>query len=88
MLTLGREICRQRAHDAIYEAAQEAATSGEAFAAVLARNEAIARHLDADRVAELLDPTRYTGDSARQASEQAERARTVAAGIREAWPAT
>ena len=87
MLTLGREIGRQRAHDAIYEAAQEAATSGEAFAAVLARDDEIARHLDADRVAELLDPTRYTGDSARQAAEQAERARRVAAGLREAWPA-
>ena len=87
MLALGREIGRQRAHDAVYEAAQEAATSGEAFASLLARDEEIASRLGAERLAELLDPTRYTGDSARQASEQAARALRVAADLREALAA-
>ena len=84
MLELGREIGRQRAHDAVYDAAQEAATSGEPFASLLARDEEVAARLGAERLAELLDPTRYTGDSARQASEQAARARGVAAALREA----
>ena len=84
MLTLGREIGRQRAHDVVYEAAQEAATSGEPFASILARDEDVAARLGADRLAELLDPTRYTGDSARQAEEQAARALRVAGELREA----
>ena len=84
MLELGREIGRQRAHDAVYEAAQEAATSGESFASLLASDEEVAARLGAERLAELLDPTRYTGDSARQAEAQAARARGVAAGLREA----
>ncbi len=87
MLELGREIGRQRAHDAIYEAAQEAATSGESFASLLAKDAEITERLGAERLAELLDPTRYTGDSARQASEQAARALQVAADLREATTA-
>ena len=84
MLELGRAIGRQRAHDAVYDAAQEAATSGESFASLLARDEEVAARLGAERLAELLDPARYTGDSARQAGEQAARARGVAAELREA----
>ena len=84
MLTLGREIGRQRAHDVVYEAAQEAATSGESFASILARDDEVAARLGADRLAELLDPARYTGDSARQAEEQAARALRVAGELREA----
>jgi len=83
MLELGREIGRQRAHDAIYEAAQEAATSGESFASLLAKDPEVAERLGAGRLAELLDPVRYTGDSASQASEQAARALRVAAELRE-----
>ena len=84
MLELGREIGRQRAHDAIYEAAQDAATSGESFASLLAKDAEVAARLGAERLAELLDPVRYTGDSAGQASEQAARALGVAAELREA----
>ena len=83
MLALGREIGRQRAHDVVYEAAQEAATSGEAFASILARDEEVTARLGAERLAEMLDPARYTGDSARQAEEQAGRALRVVAELRE-----
>ncbi|MXZ62095.1 MAG: adenylosuccinate lyase family protein [Chloroflexi bacterium] len=83
MLALGREIGRQRAHDVVYEAAQEAATTGEPFASILARDEEVASRLGAERLAEMLDPTRYTGDSARQAEEQAARALGVASELRE-----
>ncbi|MQC28096.1 MAG: adenylosuccinate lyase family protein [Chloroflexi bacterium] len=82
MLSLGRELGRQRAHDAVYEAAQEAAVSGASFADLLAARPEVAGHLDPARIAELLDPTRYTGESARQAEEQAARGRAVAAAIR------
>lgn len=85
MLELGRAIGRQRAHDVVYEAAQKAATSGEAFASLLAKDEEIAARLGAERLAGMLDPTRYTGDSARQAGEQAARARGVAADLRETF---
>jgi len=81
MLTLGRELGRQRAHDAVYEAAQEAAVSGESFAALLAARPEVQGHLDAERINALLDPIAYTGDSAQQAVEQATRARDVAAQI-------
>lgn len=82
MLSLGRELGRQRAHDAVYEAAQEAAVSGASFADLLAARPEVAGHLDPARIAELLDPTRYTGESARQAEEQAARGRAVAAAMR------
>jgi len=81
MLTLGRELGRQRAHDAVYEAAQEAAVSGASFAALLAARPEVQGHLDAARIEELLDPVAYTGDSALQATQQAARAREVAASI-------
>ena len=81
MLTLGRELGRQRAHDAVYEAAQEAAVSGEPFAALLAARPEVQGHLDAARIEVLLDPVAYTGDSALQATQQAARAREVAASI-------
>jgi len=87
MLELGREIGRQRAHDVIYEAAQEAATSGASFASLLAQDEEIAARLGAERLSEMLDPVRYTGDSARQASEQSARALRVAADLRQATAA-
>ena len=81
MLALGRELGRQRAHDAVYEAAQEAAVSGDSFAALLAARPEVQGHLDPTRIGELLDPVAYTGDSAAQATQQAARARDVAASI-------
>jgi 3-carboxy-cis,cis-muconate cycloisomerase len=82
MLELGRALGRQRAHDEIYEAAQEAAVSDNTFAELLSERSEIANHMDADRIAELLDPTRYTGESANQAMGQAARARAAASEIR------
>ena len=81
MLTLGVELGRQRAHDAVYEAAQEAAVSGESFADLLAARPEVQGYLDRGRIAALLDPVAYTGDSALQATEQAAHAREVAATL-------
>lgn len=78
MLSLGAHIGRQEAHDAIYDAAQAAATTGDSFQSLLAKDETVRAHLDTDAIAVLLDPTAYTGECAAIATEQAARAREVA----------
>ncbi len=82
MLELGRELGRQCAHDEIYEAAQAAAVSDRSFADHLGDRPLIVEHMSNERIAELLDPARYTGESANQATQQASRARSVATGLR------
>ena len=49
MLELGRTIGRQRAHDVIYDAAQETATGGRPFGELLAEHAAVANALGARR---------------------------------------
>jgi adenylosuccinate lyase len=83
MLSLGTHIGRQEAHDAVYDAAQEAATSDQSFAELLAQNRTITAHLGAEDIARLLDPTAYLGECAQIASDQAARARIIAAEISE-----
>ena len=83
MLSLGAHIGRQEAHDAIYDAAQEAATGGQSFATLLAQNQTVTAHLGADDIARLLDPAAYLGECAQIASDQAARARKIAAEIGE-----
>jgi adenylosuccinate lyase len=83
MLSLGAHIGRQEAHDAIYDAAQEAATGDQSFAALLAQNRTVTAHLGAEDIARLLDPTAYLGECAQIASDQAARARIIAAEISE-----
>jgi adenylosuccinate lyase len=78
MLDLGAEIGRQDAHDAIYDAAQAAATTGRPFAELLAEDETVRRHLSPEDIAAKLDPEAYTGSCAAIATAQAKRARTVA----------
>jgi 3-carboxy-cis,cis-muconate cycloisomerase len=79
MLQLGAAIGRQDAHDVVYEAAQEAATSGRSFADLLSADARVTRHLKPDAIAGLLDPTAYTGLCAQMAREAAKRARAAAA---------
>jgi len=78
MLSLGAHIGRQEAHDAIYDAAQAAATSGDSFESLLAKDETVRAHLSAEAISDLLDPTAYTGQCAAIATEQAAHAREVA----------
>jgi 3-carboxy-cis,cis-muconate cycloisomerase len=81
MLDLGRVIGRQHAHDVVYDAAMEAATTGKSFGDLLAADERVSAHLDARQIAALLDPTAYTGLCAEMARDGATRARAVAAEI-------
>ena len=81
MLELGRRIGRQRAHDAVYDAAQASATETKPFTAALSEIQDIADNMDAAQIDALLDPTRYTGVSALLSRRFAERARAVAAEL-------
>lgn len=81
MLQLGAVIGRQHAHDVVYEAAQSAFTENRSFADLLAANPHVTRHLNADAIRALLDPTAYTGLCADMARDAAVRARAVAAEI-------
>ena len=77
MLELGKEIGRQRAHDAVYEAAQRAVNEGRAFSETLAEEKEIASLLSTEQIDDLLDPERYTGLCAYFAETFAEKARLI-----------
>ena len=78
MLDLGAAIGRQHAHDAVYDAAQEAFVQGRSFADLLAADTRVTTHLTPEQIRGLLDPTAYTGLGADMAHEGAVRARAAA----------
>src|SRR5881398_1519938 len=61
MLELGRTIGRQRAHDAVYDAAQATVNQTRPFRETLAEDPHVSTGLTASQVDALLDPARYTG---------------------------
>ena len=61
MFALAQEVGRQRAHDVVHRCAMAAQEQGLAFSAALGEEPLVARHLSAERIAELLDPAGYTG---------------------------
>ena len=81
MLELGRQIGRQRAHDAVYDAAQVSAVTGRPFSETLAEEEVVRDHLTAEQIEALLDPTRYAGLSRLFAEREAAHARAVVAEL-------
>jgi 3-carboxy-cis,cis-muconate cycloisomerase len=83
MLSLGRTLGRQRAHDVVYEAAQTAATTGRPFRELLLADEGIRARLSGAEVDALLDPSSYAGLSAAFARREAARAREVAQALSE-----
>lgn len=78
MLSLGERIGRQKAHEVVYELAQQAATSGTSFASLLKNDPAVAEHFTGKEIKKLLDPARHLGESIVIAREMAAHARTVA----------
>ena len=82
MLELGREIGRQQAHDAVYDAAQAAFTEGRDFAAALSDVPEVAARLTPERVSALLDPAAYTGACGVLAERGAAAARRTAGELR------
>ena len=81
MLSLGKTIGRQHAHDVVYEAAQTAAVERKSFGELLGTDPRVTAHLDANAVQALLDPTAYTGLCAEMAREAASRGRRLAAEL-------
>jgi len=88
MLELGRQIGRQRAHDAVYEAAQASVTRSRPFREMLALDQDVSARLTPSQIETLLDPARYTGLCREFAEQGAARGRAIAAAIaRRAAPA-
>ena len=81
MLELGKQIGRQRAHDAVYEAAQASVVEGRPFRQLLAEEPDVKARLTASQVETLLDPAQYTGLCRQFAERGAARARTLAATL-------
>jgi adenylosuccinate lyase len=77
MLELGKRIGRQRAHDAIYDAAQAAVTEKRPFYELLGEDAQVRAHLTPEQITELLDPARYTGLCQQFAIQGARQAREV-----------
>ena len=77
MLALGERVGRQRAHDIVYEHAQDSAVQNVSFRELLVGDEEVGRHLSAQELDDLLDPATYTGACGEIARGQAERAREV-----------
>jgi adenylosuccinate lyase len=81
MLELGKQIGRQRAHDAVYDAAQGSVTEGRPFRELLARDPHVSGKLTGSQIDALLDPERYAGLCRLFAERGAATAREVAASI-------
>ena len=79
MLELGKRIGRQRAHDAVYEAAQASATQDRPFRETLAEDPHVSAKLTAGQVEALLDPAQYAGLCRQFAERGAATARETAA---------
>jgi adenylosuccinate lyase len=85
MLELGKQIGRQRAHDAVYDAAQGSVTQARPFRELLAEDPHVSARLTSSQVDALLDPARYTGlcrqFAERGAAQAREAAATIARGV-------
>ena len=81
MLELGRKIGHQRAHDAVYDAAQASVIHGRPFRDTLADVPDVSSNLSAQQIEAMLDPTEYTGVCSIFAQREAARAREVAATV-------
>jgi 3-carboxy-cis,cis-muconate cycloisomerase len=81
MLELGKQIGRQRAHDAVYDAAQGSVTQSRPFREMLAEEPHVSARLTQSQVDALLDPARYTGLCRQFAERGAASARKVAATL-------
>ena len=81
MLELGKQIGRQRAHDAVYEAAQASVTQARPFRETLAAEPHVSARLTKAQIDALLDPAQYTGLCRHFAERGAATARETAAAI-------
>ena len=69
MLELGHKMGRQKAHDAVYEAAQKSVNEQRPFTETLQEEPDVANQLTEEEILGLLDPEQYTGLSSYFAHE-------------------
>jgi len=81
MLELGKQIGRQRAHDAVYDAAQASVTQARPFRETLAADPHVSAGLTKSQIDTLLDPAQYTGLCRTFAERGAATARATAASL-------
>jgi 3-carboxy-cis,cis-muconate cycloisomerase len=86
MLELGKQIGRQRAHDAVYEAAQASVNESRPFRETLAAEPHVSAALTPAQVDALLDPARYIGLCREFAERGAAQARALAASLQRRAP--
>jgi len=63
MMALAPHTGRQAAHDIVYSACRTANTTGGHLADILAGDQRVSSHLDANRIKHLLDPGNYLGQA-------------------------
>src|SRR5438477_3315210 len=80
MLELGKQIGRQRAHDAVYEAAQASVTQARPFRETLADDPHVSAGLTKSQIEGLVDPAAHTGPCRHFAECGAAQCRETAAG--------
>ena len=78
MLELGSQIGRQRAHDAVYDAAQASFIQGRPFRETLAEEKEVTSRLSPEQIDKLLDPSQHIGMCVQFAEREAAHAREVA----------
>jgi len=61
MMALAEHTGRQAAHDVVYSACRAALDNGSTLLEELQRRGEVTRHLDAERLAQLIDPVNYLG---------------------------
>src|SRR5581483_6070143 len=61
MMGLGPYLGRQRAHDLVYDICRKTITAKESFLDLLAADPDIAKHMNRDALAKLVDPSNYLG---------------------------
>jgi adenylosuccinate lyase len=83
MLELGKELGRQHAHDAVYDAAQATITERRPFRDLLAADPEVNSRLAPEQIEALLDPAQYSGLCRYFAERGAAQAREVATAIEE-----
>jgi 3-carboxy-cis,cis-muconate cycloisomerase len=76
MMALAETVGRQHAHEIVHRTATEAATTGQTFTDLIARDPAISTQLTPSQVQALLDPDSHTGYSAAIATQTAARTRS------------
>jgi adenylosuccinate lyase len=82
MMRLGSALGRQRAHDLVYRATQDAAAGRGTFRQLLVNDPAIRAELNDETIDALLDPSNYLGFAPQIARDAARRARQAVATLR------